>query len=133
MEAQDVIEVSLVDVEVLVLSLRLLLLQQLDVDLHPFLDTIVSDGPPSSDAIAKLSLLDAHDEVTRALTHSLLEVLQQLPSIFAEVDIDALGLCLQDPVLVHQDEPHYQSNYKKQYTTDITNNIKSIIISKISD
>ncbi len=106
MESEDVIEVSLVDIDVLALGLRLLFLQEFDVDLHAFADAVMRDRPSSNDAVAKFALLDADDEVAGTLTHPLLQVLQQLSGVLAEVDIDAFGLRLQDAVLVDQNEPH---------------------------
>jgi hypothetical protein len=105
-ESEDVIEVSLVDIDVLALRLGLLLLQEFDVDLHALADAVVCDGPSGYDAVAELALLDADDKVARALTHPLLQVLQQLSGVLAEVDVDALGLRLQDAVFVDQNEPH---------------------------
>ena len=40
------VEVSLVDIDVLALGLCLLLLQQLDVDLHALTNAVVRNGPP---------------------------------------------------------------------------------------
>lgn len=107
MEAEDVIEVALVDIDVLALGLCLLLFQEFDVDLHALSDAVVRDRPAGDDAVAQLSLLDAHDEVAGALAHSLLQVLEQLPRVLAEVDVDAFGLGLQDAVFVDQNEPHH--------------------------
>ena len=75
-EAEDVVEVSLIDVHILVLFLGLLFLQQLDIDLHALLDTIMGDRPSTNNSVVHLPLLHPHDEVAGTLTHPLLEVLQ---------------------------------------------------------
>lgn len=99
-EAEDIVEVSLIDVHVFVLFLGLLFLEQLDIDLHAFLDAVVGDRPTPYHSVVHLPLLHSHDEVAGTLAHSLLEVLQQLLGRFAEVYIDALCLGLKDAVFV---------------------------------
>ena len=100
-EAEDVVEVALIDVHVLIFFIQLEVFQQFDVDLHPFFDAVVGDRPAANHAVAHLPLLDPHDEVLGTLSHSLLQVLQDLRGVLAEVDIDSLGLRLQDAVFVH--------------------------------
>ncbi len=106
MEAEDVVEVALIDVHVLIFFIQLEVFQQFDVDLHTFLDAVVGNGPAANHAVAHLPLLDSHDEVLRTLSNSLLQVLQDLCGVLAEVDIDSLGLRLQDAVFVYQYEAH---------------------------
>lgn len=74
-EAEYIIEISLVDIDVLALGLRLLFLEQFDVDLHALSDAVVSDRPPAGDAVAQFSFFYSDDEVASWLAHSLLEVL----------------------------------------------------------
>jgi hypothetical protein len=63
MEAEDIIEVSLVDVNIFALCLCLLFLEQLYVDLHAFSDAVVGDRPSASDAVAQFSFFYTNDEV----------------------------------------------------------------------
>jgi hypothetical protein len=100
-EAEDVVEVALIDVHVLIFFIELEVFQQFDVDLHALLDAVVGDGPAGDHAVAHLPLLDPDDEVLGTLPHPLLQVLQDLRGVLAEVDIDSLGLRLQDAVFVH--------------------------------
>jgi hypothetical protein len=90
----------------------------------------VRDRPSGNDAVAELALLDADDEVATALTDPLLEVLEQLSGVLAEVDIDSFCLGLQDAVLVDEDEPHYQSN-KKEISSAIITNINNLLSSNL--
>jgi hypothetical protein len=101
MEAEDVVEVAFIDVHVLIFFIELEVFQQFYIDLHALLDAVMGDWPSPDHSVAHFSLLDPHDEVLGTLPYSLLEILQDLRCVFAEVHVDSLRLRLQDAVLVH--------------------------------
>lgn len=72
MKSENVIEISLVDVDIFALCLCFLFLEELDIDFHAFLDAIMSDGPATSDTIAEFTFFDANNEVSTTLAHTLL-------------------------------------------------------------
>lgn len=106
LEAEDVVEISLVDIDGFVLFLRLDSLKKFYIDLHAFLDAVVRDGPPTHDSIVDFPDFNAHDEVFGTLPHPFLQVLQQLGSILAEVDVNPLCFGLQYTIFIYKYEPH---------------------------
>jgi hypothetical protein len=86
--------------------LALGLLEELQVDFHSLTDAIVSDRPSSDNPVVDLTLLYPDYEMSTTVSDSLFEVVEQLLSVLAEVDVDSLSLGLQDSVLIDQDEPH---------------------------
>ena len=106
LKAQDVVQIALVDVGVLILFLALRLFKQLKVDFHALTNSVVRDWPSSDDSIVYFSLLYSYDEMFAAMSNPLLEIVEKLLSILAEVNVDSFCLGLQDSILIHQDEPH---------------------------
>lgn len=105
-EPQNVIQVPLVDVDVFVLLLCFRLLQQLQIDFHTLFDSVVGNRPSADHSVVDLALLDPNDEMPGTVAHSLLQILDQLLGVLAKVNIDSLGLRLQDTVFVDQNESH---------------------------
>ncbi len=64
------------------------------------------DGPTRDDSVVDFPLLDPDNEMHGSVPHPLLEVLNQLLSVFAKIDIDPFGLSLKDAVFVNQNESH---------------------------
>lgn len=105
-EAQDVVEIPLIDINIFVLFLTFGLFKQLQIDFHAFSDAVVRNGPSTDQSIVDLALLDAHDEMPRTVPHSLFQILDELLGVFAKIDIDSLSLGLQNTIFVDQDESH---------------------------
>jgi len=106
LNTKDVVEISLVNVDIFIFFLCLYLLQKLDINLHTFFDAVVSDRPSWNDSIIDLPLLDLDNEILRSLANPFLEVLKQLLCVFAEVDVYPLCFCLQYSVFIDQNKSH---------------------------
>lgn len=88
------------------LIVLLLLLNELDVEFRALLECVLIERPAGYDSQVVLASLELDYEVSPGLLHSLLQVLDELRGVLAEVNVDTLCLRLQDAVLVPQNEAH---------------------------
>lgn len=104
-EAKDIVQVLIIDMGVL-LVVGFLGFDEFDMQLGPFLEGVVVEGPAWDNPEVVFAPLEFDDEVILALLHSFLKILDELGGIIAEVDVDPFGFGLQYSILIPKNKPH---------------------------
>jgi hypothetical protein len=105
-QAQDVVQVAVVDVHLLALFFEVCPFDELDVDFGALLETVVLKGPAWDDAESDFSALESDNKALGGLTDFLFQVLEELSGIGGVLDIDPLGFGLKNTILVNENETH---------------------------
>lgn len=106
LNSKNIVQISLIDINIVALLLSLSLLKQLQIDLHTLFYTVMRNRPTLNHSVVDFAFFNLDNKLLRTLPDPLLQILNELLSVLAKVYIDPLSLGLQNTIFVDQNESH---------------------------
>lgn len=106
-EAQNVVEVPVVDVHLLVLLFDICILYELDMDLGALLEAVMLKRPARDDAESYFSAFKGDDKAFSRLSDFFFQILKELSGVLGLLDVYPLSFGLENSVFVDKNETHF--------------------------